>query len=116
MAKQGKLTFRLVLTLILFPLFLFQCSPVYAGEYPKYQVEVSKNYDGDTITLKDAIPLYITHIRVKGIDTPELNWLESKWRAFRDDYFYEGVRLFGRNSAKLITDGNQVILITPMED
>jgi len=74
MAQHGKLAFRMVLALILFPLFLFQCSPVSAGEYPKYQVEVSKNYDGDTITISKAIPLYITHIRVKGVDTPELNW------------------------------------------
>jgi len=74
MDKFNKLTFRMVLTLILFPLFLFQCSPVRAAEYPKYQVEVSGNYDGDTITLSKAIPIYLSKIRVKGVDTPEIGW------------------------------------------
>jgi len=65
---------KTILFIILFPLFLFQCSLARAAEYPKYQVGVSDNYDGDTITITKAIPIYLTKIRVKGVDTPEIGW------------------------------------------
>jgi len=39
------------------------------------------------------------------------SWLKDKWLTFRDHYFYKAVRLFGKRSAALITDGNEVIEI-----
>ena len=72
MAKYDKLTFRLVLTLILFPLFLFQCSPVRAATVTSYTV-----YDGDTLTHADVdvFPNMRFHgsLRIRGIDTPEIH-------------------------------------------
>jgi len=65
---------KALLFIVLLPLFLFQCSLSMAAEYPKYQVDVSSNYDGDTITITNAIPIYLTKIRVKGVDTPEIGW------------------------------------------
>jgi len=71
MDRINKMTLRMVLALILFPLFLFQCSPVRAQPVTAYTV-----YDGDTLTdaTVDVFPnmLYHGSIRIRGIDTPEI--------------------------------------------
>jgi len=65
------MTFKLVLALILFPLFLFQCSPVRAQPVTAYTV-----YDGDTLTdaTVSVFPnmRFYGSIRIRGIDTPEI--------------------------------------------
>jgi len=61
----------MMLALILFPLFLFQCSPVRAQTVTEYTV-----YDGDTLThaTVEVFPNIRYHgsIRIRGIDTPEI--------------------------------------------
>jgi len=62
---------KTTLFIILFPLFLFQCSPVRAAAVIAYTV-----YDGDTLTQADVdvFPNMRFHgsLRIRGIDTPEI--------------------------------------------
>jgi len=65
----------LLATALLLLLLLFAvAAAASAGEYPKYEVSVADNHDGDTLRLKQPIMWPIYSVRVRGVDTPEIGW------------------------------------------
>ena len=97
-----------------------------AGEYPKYEIKVAGNHDGDTLRLEVPIMWPIYSVRVKGVDTPEIGWrakcpveaeLAEEARMFTRDRLaaaqhvivsYIDEDKFGRLAAKVTLDGKDL--------
>jgi len=67
---------KVIMFIWLLPLLMFQCSLSDAApaEYPKYEVTIASNHDGDSLRLASPIMWPVSAVRVRGVDTPEIGW------------------------------------------